>query len=45
MLLTILTSDVKSKQLYFIHVKCAYDDEMLRPPMITVKGGVSAFCS
>lgn len=39
----VLSNDVKSNQLYFIHVKCSYDDEMPRPPMEAVKGSVSVF--
>ena len=40
----ILKSDVENNRLYFIHIKCSYDDEMPRPPMITVKESVSVFC-
>ena len=39
----VLNSDVASNQLYFMHVKCSYDDEMPRPPMNTVKDSVSVF--
>jgi len=41
----VLRSDVENNQLYFLHVKCSYDDEMPRPPMNTVKESVSVFCS
>ena len=39
----VLSSDAENNQLYFIHVKCSYDDEMPRPPMKTVKNSVSVF--
>ena len=39
----ILKSDVNNNQLYFVHVKCSYDDEMPRPPMQTVKDSVVVF--
>jgi len=39
----VLSNDVKSHQLYFLHVKCSYDDEMPRPPMKTVQESVPVF--
>ena len=40
---TVLSNEVKNNQLYFIHVKCSYDDEMPRPPMKTVKNSKEVF--
>jgi len=39
----VMSSDLESNQLYFVHVKCSYDDEMPRPPMKDVKDSVSVF--
>jgi phosphonopyruvate decarboxylase len=39
----VLGSDIENNQLYFLHVKCSYDDEMPRPPMMAVKESVSVF--
>ena len=39
----VLHEEVNSKSLYFMHVKCSYDDELPRPPMQVVKDSVSVF--